>query len=95
MSRIGRQPVKIPPGVEVTIDGATVRVKGPKGELVQRLHPDIEVEHVDGTIVVRRPSDEKHHRALHGLTRALIANMVVGVTQGYEKALELRGVGYR
>lgn len=95
MSRIGRQPVKIPPGVEVAIEGSTVRVKGPKGELVQSFHPDMKIERVDGAIVVRRPSDEKHHKALHGLTRALIANMVVGVTQGYEKALELRGVGYR
>lgn len=95
MSRIGRQPVKIPAGVEVAVEGSTVRVKGPKGELVQTFHPDMRIEKVDGAIVVRRPSDEKHHKALHGLTRALIANMVVGVTKGYEKALELRGVGYR
>ena len=95
MSRIGRQPVKIPAGVEVSIEGTTVRVKGPKGELVKTFHPDMQIDRVDGTIVVRRPSDEKFHRALHGLTRALIANMVEGVTKGYEKALELRGVGYR
>lgn len=95
MSRIGRQPVKIPAGVEVAVEGSTVRVKGPKGELVQTFHPDMRIEKVDGAIVVRRPSDEKQHKALHGLTRALIANMVVGVTKGYEKALELRGVGYR
>lgn len=95
MSRIGRQPVRIPPGVEVSVEGSTVRVKGPKGELVQTFHPDMRIEKADGAVVVHRPGDEKLHKALHGLTRALIANMVTGVTKGYEKALELRGVGYR
>ncbi|MGE5481750.1 MAG: 50S ribosomal protein L6, partial [Bacteroidota bacterium] len=82
MSRIGRLPVKVPAGVEVTIDGNAVRVKGPKGELQRAFHPDIKIEVADGSIHVMRPSDEKEHRALHGLTRALIANMVRGVTQG-------------
>lgn len=95
MSRIGRLPVKVPAGVEVTIDGNAVRVKGPKGELQREFHPDIKIEVADGSIHVMRPSDEKEHRALHGLTRALIANMVRGVTQGYEKRLEISGVGYR
>lgn len=95
MSRIGRLPVKVPAGVEVTIDGNAVRVKGPKGELKREFHPDIKIEVADGSIHVMRPSDEKEHRALHGLTRALIANMVRGVTQGYEKRLEISGVGYR
>jgi large subunit ribosomal protein L6 len=95
VSRIGRLPVKVPAGVEVTIDGNAVRVKGPKGELKREFHPDIKIEVADGSIHVMRPSDEKEHRALHGLTRALIANMVRGVTQGYEKRLEISGVGYR
>jgi len=95
VSRIGRLPVKVPAGVEVTIDGNAVRVKGPKGELQREFHPDIKIEVADGSIHVMRPSDEKEHRALHGLTRALIANMVRGVTQGYEKRLEISGVGYR
>lgn len=95
MSRIGRQPVKVPAGVEVVIDNTTVRVKGPKGELAHAFHPDMRIKVVDGAVVVERPTDEKPHRALHGLTRALIANMVTGVTQGYQKGLELRGVGYR
>ena len=85
----------IPAGVEVAIEGNTVRVKGPKGELSYTFHPDMRIERRDGTLVVQRPSDEKFHRALHGLTRALLANMVVGVTQGYQKVLVLNGVGYR
>lgn len=95
MSRIGRMPVKIPAGVEVRIDGNTVWMKGPKGELTYTFHPDMRIERRDGALVVQRPSDEKFHKALHGLTRALLNNMVVGVTQGYEKALVLNGVGYR
>ncbi|MBE3576775.1 MAG: 50S ribosomal protein L6 [Limnochordales bacterium] len=95
MSRIGRMPVKIPAGVEVAVEGNVVRVKGPKGELQREFHPDMKIEVVDGSIKVTRPSDEKEHRALHGLTRALIANMVRGVTEGYQKALEISGVGYR
>lgn len=95
MSRIGRQPVAVPSGVDVTISGSKVTVKGPKGQLEQEFHPDIRVELRDGYIQVSRASDDKRHRALHGLTRALVANMVEGVTKGYEKSLELRGVGYR
>lgn len=95
MSRIGRMPVAIPQGVEVEIKGSSIRVKGPKGEL-QRTFPaamDIAVE--DGQILVKRPSDEPTHRALHGMTRALIHNMVVGVSAGFERILEVNGVGYR
>lgn len=95
MSRIGRRPIPLPPGVEVTVDGNVVRVKGPKGELVRKVHPDMQVAVENGHVVVRRPSDERQHRALHGLTRTLVANMVEGVTRGYEKALELVGTGYR
>ncbi|WP_324716999.1 50S ribosomal protein L6 [Carboxydochorda subterranea] len=95
MSRIGRMPVKVPAGVDVAVDGPTVRVKGPKGELRFPIHEGIHVEKADGAVVVKRTSDQKFYRALHGLTRAVIANMVTGVTQGYQKVLELRGVGYR
>ena len=95
MSRIGRMPVKIPAGVEVQVEGTTVRVRGPRGELVQTFHPAMRIEQRDGTVVVHRSGDEKFHRALHGLTRALINNMVLGVTRGYEKVLVLNGVGYR
>lgn len=95
MSRIGRAPVIIPKGVDVNIDGLTVRVKGPKGELTRTFTADMEIAMEDGMIVVRRPSDEAHHRALHGMTRALINNMVVGVSTGFEKILEVNGVGYR
>jgi len=95
MSRIGKMPITIPAGVEVKLDGSTVTVKGPKGELKQTFSPEIGVE-VKGTeILVTRPDDEKEHRALHGLTRTLISNMVVGVTEGYKKTLEVNGVGYR
>src|SRR5437870_13611251 len=95
MSRIGKRPVPIPSGVEVQIDGSRVRVKGPKGALEQEVHPDMRVQLVDESIAVSRPSDDRNHRALHGLTRTLIANMVEGVTNGYSKTLETQGVGYR
>lgn len=95
MSRIGRMPVAIPQGVEVTVAGNTVKVKGPKGELAREIHEAINVSVEDGQVIVRRSSDEKLHKSLHGLTRTLIANMVVGVTKGYERSLEIRGVGYR
>jgi large subunit ribosomal protein L6 len=96
MSRIGRQPIEVPGGVDVAIgDDALVTVKGPRGELSQRMHPEMRIVQVDGTIRVERPSDEGFHRSLHGLTRTLIANMVEGVTKGYEKRLAVVGVGYR
>ena len=95
MSRIGKQPIPVPDGVEVSIDRELVKVKGPKGELQERVAREIEVSQEDGQLVVRRPSDRGDHRALHGLTRSLIANMVQGVTEGFEKRLELQGVGYR
>ncbi|NLG86367.1 MAG: 50S ribosomal protein L6 [Firmicutes bacterium] len=95
MSRIGRKPIVVPAGVDVTIDGSTVKVKGPKGELVRNLHPDMKIIKEDNVIRIERPSDIGSHRALHGLTRALVANMVQGVTEGYSKALEIKGVGYR
>jgi large subunit ribosomal protein L6 len=95
MSRIGKQPIPVPAGVDVFIEPELVRVKGTRGELEERIARDIEVEQEDGTIVVRRPTDRGEHRALHGLTRSLIANMVQGVTEGFEKRLEIQGVGYR
>lgn len=95
MSRIGRMPILIPKGVQVDIKGSQVTVKGPKGELSRAFDPDITVSLQDGNIVVNRPTDNRQHRALHGLTRALLANMVTGVTEGYRKDLEIRGVGYR
>jgi large subunit ribosomal protein L6 len=95
MSRIGRKPIPVPDGVTVTIEETEVRVKGPRGELSERIHPDMNVEQKDGELVVTRPTDRGEHKALHGLTRTLIANMVEGVTNGYEKALEIQGVGYR
>ena len=96
MSRIGRQPIEIPSGVDVTVgDDAVVIVKGPRGELSQRVHPEIRVVKDEGVVRVERPSDEGFHRSLHGLTRSLIANMVEGVTNGYEKRLAIVGVGYR
>jgi large subunit ribosomal protein L6 len=95
MSRIGKQPIPVPDGVEVTIEPELVRVKGPKGELQERVARAIGVEQQNGEVVVTRPSDRGEHRALHGLTRSLIANMVEGVTNGYEKRLEIQGVGYR
>jgi large subunit ribosomal protein L6 len=95
MSRIGRQPIPVPSGVELTIEPDLVRVKGPKGELQERVSRDMKIEQADGQIVVSRPSDRRDHRALHGLTRSLVANMVQGVTDGFEKRLEIQGVGYR
>lgn len=95
MSRIGKQPVVIPAGVEVTVDGSKVTVKGPKGTLTNTFNSDISIKVEGNEIIVTRPSDDKDHRALHGLTRTLINNMVVGVTTGYEKKLEILGVGYR
>src|SRR2546423_15699078 len=95
MSRIGRQPIEIPDGVDVELGPGRITVKGPKGELVQRLSTEMKVERSNGTVTVERPTDRGEHRALHGLTRSLIANMVVGVTDGYEKRLEIQGVGYR
>jgi large subunit ribosomal protein L6 len=95
MSRIGRMPVHVPTGVDVTISGQEVAVKGPKGSLRLEVATPIEVSHSDGVITVTRPTDEGEVRALHGLSRSLIANMVTGVTQGYAKTLEIVGVGYR
>jgi len=95
MSRIGRKPVPVPEAVTVEVGPGRVAVKGPKGELTQRLSPEMTVEQDDGAIVVKRPTDRGEHRALHGLTRSLIANMVEGVTDGFEKKLEIQGVGYR
>ncbi|QWU06782.1 50S ribosomal protein L6 [Heyndrickxia coagulans] len=95
MSRIGKKPVEIPSGVTVTINGDTVTVKGSKGELTRSFNPDINIAVEDNIIHVTRPSDSKNHRALHGTTRALLANMVEGVSKGFEKSLELVGVGYR
>ena len=96
MSRIGRLPIPIPAGVDVNIDGRTVRVKGPKGELSHTLADPIRVERAeDGTLRVLRPDDERRSKELHGLTRTLLANMVVGVTEGYRKSLEINGTGYR
>ncbi len=96
MSRIGRQPIEIPSGVDVTVgDDALVTVKGPRGTLSQRLHPEMRIVRDEGVVRVERPSDESNHRALHGLTRTLLANMVEGVTKGYEKRLSIVGVGYR
>jgi large subunit ribosomal protein L6 len=95
MSRIGKQPITVPAGVTIAIEPERVTVNGPKGELTERVHRDISVEHVDDQLVVRRPTDRGEHRALHGLTRTLVANMVQGVTDGFEKRLEIQGVGYR
>jgi large subunit ribosomal protein L6 len=95
LSRIGKAPIPVPPGTEVRIEGNRVHVKGPRGELTQEFHPDMIIELEEGSIRVRRPSDSNLHRSLHGLTRSLIANMVEGVTNGFEKNLEIHGVGYR
>jgi large subunit ribosomal protein L6 len=95
VSRIGRKPVTVPDGVTVDIKPGMVSVTGPKGELSQALSPDMKVTQSDATLTVDRPTDRGEHRALHGLTRSLIANMVTGVTDGYEKRLEIQGVGYR
>lgn len=96
MSRIGKLPVSVPAGVEVSINGTEVSVKGPKGELTQTFHKELTIEKAeDGSIVVSRPNDERESRAMHGLTRTLIHNMIIGVSEGYSKTLELVGVGYR
>ena len=95
MSRIGRLPIQIPAGVDITVDGSTVSVKGPKGELSLAVASPIEVKKEDGQILVTRPDDERASRSLHGLTRTLIANQIVGVTEGYKKGLEIVGTGYR
>ena len=95
MSRIGRKPIAIPAGVDVKIDGHHITVKGAKGTLELDFHPDISVKQEGAEIIVERPSDDKNHRALHGLTRALINNMVIGVSEGFTKNLEINGVGYR
>jgi large subunit ribosomal protein L6 len=95
MSRIGRMPITVPSTVDVTIEGRQLTVKGPKGTLSRTLHPDMTVSREEGTLVVTRPTEQKSHRQLHGLTRTLVNNMVVGVTDGYRKGLEITGVGYR
>jgi large subunit ribosomal protein L6 len=95
MSRIGKKPVPVPNGVTVTLDGSKVTVKGPKGELTRALHPEVGVSMENGEVVVTRPSDESRHKALHGLSRTLVANMIEGVTKGYVKQLEITGVGYK
>src|SRR5687767_11606328 len=95
MSRIGRKPISVPEGVTVAVAPGRVTVNGPKGELTQTIDLDMKVEQENGTLTVSRPTDRGEHRALHGLTRSLIANMVEGVTDGYEKRLEIQGVGYR
>jgi large subunit ribosomal protein L6 len=95
MSRIGRKPIPVPSGVDVTIDGQTVRIKGPKGELSHTVAEPITVEREDGVLFVSRPNDERRAKELHGLSRTLVANMVVGVTDGYRKSLEINGTGYR
>ncbi|HYM83197.1 MAG TPA: 50S ribosomal protein L6 [Candidatus Dormibacteraeota bacterium] len=95
MSRIGRLPITVPSGVDVTLDGRVITVSGPRGTLSREIHPDMSVRREDGTLLVERPSDQKMHRQLHGLTRTLVANMVEGVSNGYRKGLEITGVGYR
>ena len=95
MSRIGRKPINIPAGVEVSFENSVMTVKGPKGTLTQKINPNMTVEINDGIIEVKRPNDDKLNRSLHGLTRTLIANMMVGVTEGYKKELQVNGVGYR
>ncbi|MGH2446585.1 MAG: 50S ribosomal protein L6, partial [Candidatus Limnocylindria bacterium] len=95
MSRIGRMPIALPSGVEVTQEGRLLRVKGPLGTLEREIHPEMTVERDDGQLRVVRPSDQPRHRALHGLTRTLVNNMVTGVTSGFTKGLEISGVGYR
>ena len=95
MSRIGKQPIVVPSGTEVKFDGFDVRVKGPKGELTRRIHPDMRLVIEEGTLSVTRPSDSRLHRSLHGLTRQLVANMVAGVNSGFSRVLEIVGIGYR
>lgn len=95
MSRVGRAPIKLPKGVEVKLNGPDVSVKGPKGQLSRSFHRDIEIKLEDGTLTCHRPSDRKEHRELHGLTRALLNSMVVGVTDGFRKELQIVGVGFK
>ena len=95
MSRIGLKPIEIPAGVDVKVDGTTVTVKGPKGELTRNVHPNMAVAVEGNEVIVKRPNDEKENKSLHGLTRTLIHNMVLGVTEGFKKNLEVNGVGYR
>lgn len=95
MSRIGRMPVPLPEGVKANIQGKKVTISGPKGERTREFHPDMDIALEDNQLVVRRPTDQRRHRQLHGLTRTLLGNMVTGVTEGYEKKLEVQGVGYR
>ena len=95
MSRVGKEPIVIPSGVEVTMTNRRIAVKGPKGALEHDVHPNVDVSIEDGRVAVTRRSDQREHRSLHGLTRALIANMVTGVTEGFSKTLEIQGVGYR
>jgi large subunit ribosomal protein L6 len=95
MSRIGKLPVTVPAGVEVTINGQHIQVKGPKGTLEHHIAEPISVEREEGTLLVKRPNEERQSRALHGLTRTLVDNLIIGVTQGYEKKMEIHGVGYR
>ena len=95
MSRIGRMPIQVPKGVQVEVNKNVVRVRGPKGTLSRELHPDMKIDQNDGTILVSRPTESRMHRSLHGLTRTLVANMVIGVTTGYSRRLEVSGVGYR
>jgi large subunit ribosomal protein L6 len=95
VSRIGRLPVKIPAGVQIQIEGTTVRVKGPKGDLVRTFPADLKIVHESDLLNISRPSEERHVRALHGMTRAILHNMVVGVSQGFQKDLQVEGVGYR
>jgi large subunit ribosomal protein L6 len=95
MSRIGRMPITLPQGVTVDVKKSTVRVKGPKGELSRSFDPDMQIALDNGTLVVERPTDHRRHRALHGLTRSLLNNMVVGVSEGFVRRLEIQGVGYR
>jgi large subunit ribosomal protein L6 len=95
MSRIGKAPINLPDGVEVNVQDTTVSVSGPKGSLTQTFHPDMVIELDDGVLSVHRPSDSRQHRSLHGLTRALLNNMVVGVSEGFSKTLRIEGVGYR
>jgi large subunit ribosomal protein L6 len=95
VSRIGKKPVPLPAGVTATVQGQSITIKGPKGELARAIHPELTIAVEDGAVIVRRPSDESRHKALHGLTRTLVANMVDGVTKGFAKALEIQGVGYK
>lgn len=95
MSRVGKMPIAVPKGVDVRIDGTTVTVKGPRGELARDIRPEIKIEQADGQLLVTRPTDQPRHRAMHGLTRTLVDNMVRGVTEGFAKTLEMQGVGYR